>query len=87
MATGSYLQVFVQCPFYKKDNGKNTISCEGIVDYSTCTLTFQNRNDFKIQMETFCFEHYKKCELYRMLIDKYKDELGPDWDDNLGGGQ
>lgn len=87
MATGSFLQVYVECPFYKEDDARRRISCEGIVDDSKITISFLRKRDFDIQMNTFCCEHYKKCEIYRMLMEKYKEDLGPDWDDTLGGGQ
>lgn len=72
--TGSYLQSFVRCPFYKRDDGKRRIVCEGIVDDSSICLIFRYDNLFKRQIRTFCCEHYRKCEVYRMLMEKYKDE-------------
>lgn len=75
MPTGVY-QTSVICPFYKHDNGqKHKITCEGLIDDSCITLTFQKRNDYKIQITTFCCEHYKKCEVYNMLMNaKYPGE-------------
>lgn len=72
--SGSYFQCFVRCPFYKRDDGRRRIVCEGIMDDSSICLTFQFDNLFKRQMETFCCEHYDRCEVYRMLIQKYEDE-------------
>ena len=71
---GSYLKSFAQCPFYKRDDGRRRIVCEGIMDYSTICLTFQYDNLFKRQTETFCCKHYDRCEVYSMLMKKYEDE-------------
>ena len=72
--TGTYLQSFVRCPFYRRDDGKRRIVCEGIIDDSSIYLTFRYDNLFKRQIRTFCCEHYKNCEIYQMLQEKYQDE-------------
>ena len=72
--TGTYLQSFVRCPFYRRDDGKRRIVCEGIIDDSSICLIFRYDNLFKRQIRTFCCEHYKNCEIYQMLQEKYQDE-------------
>ena len=76
MPRGSYMgRVYSQCPFYKYDErSKNKIVCEGIVEDSTVALTYQLRKDYENQLEVFCCEHYKKCEVYRMLMAKYEED-------------
>ena len=74
MPSGSYKQIEVQCPFYKYDDGKRRITCEGLVDKSSLALIYQRRNDYEIQINVFCCEHYKKCEIYRMLMEAKYDE-------------
>jgi predicted metal-binding transcription factor (methanogenesis marker protein 9) len=37
-------------------------------------LTFRRRNDYDTQLGVFCCEHYKKCEIYRMLMENKYDE-------------
>ena len=74
MSSGSFRQVDVQCPFYKHDDGRNRITCEGLVERSSLCLTYHSKNDFLIQFNTFCCEHYKKCEVYGILIEKYQEE-------------
>lgn len=74
MPSGSYKQIEVKCPFYKYDDGKRRITCEGIIDDSSLALIFHNKRDYEIQIDTFCCEHYTKCEVYRMLMDKYDEE-------------
>lgn len=75
MPSGSYLQVFVLCPFYASDDGAHRIVCEGIVDESSLALWFSRRADYETQMSVFCCQHYEKCEIYRMLMEsKYEEE-------------
>ena len=74
MPSGSYLQAYVQCPFYKYDDGKHRITCEGIVDNSTLSLNYNHKKDYKTQITVFCCEHYKNCEVYRLLMEKYQEE-------------
>ena len=73
MASGSYRQVFVRCPFYKWDDGKKRITCEGIVETSSIALIYHNKADYELQLNTFCCEHYDRCEIYRLLAEKYEE--------------
>ena len=74
MSSGSYKQIEVQCPFYKYDDGKQRITCEGLVDNSSLALIYQKRRDYETQMCVFCCEHYKRCEVYRMIMEAKYDE-------------
>ena len=74
MPSGSYKQIEVKCPFYKFDDGKRRITCEGIIEDSSLALIYHNKHDYEVQIDTFCCEHYTKCEVYRMLMDKYDEE-------------
>lgn len=78
MANGSYKgKTDAQCPFYHADLGRHQkrIVCEGIVDKSTLELRFERVKDYKKQLDVFCCEHYKKCEIYTMLmVAKYDEE-------------
>lgn len=74
MSSGSYKQIEVQCPFYKYDDGKQRITCEGLVDNSSLALIYQKRRDYETQMSVFCCEHYKRCEVYRMIMEAKYDE-------------
>ena len=70
--------VRVKCPFYQYDEcvpRKNIkrIICEGIVDASTLALNYRFLRDFRMQLETFCCRYYDRCEIYRMLMEKYED--------------
>lgn len=74
MPSGSYAQAYVQCPFYKRDNGKKSIVCEGIIANSSLVLTYMKRTDYELQLSVYCCKNYKKCEVYQMLMNKYKEE-------------
>lgn len=72
--SGSYIQIFVLCPFYKRDDGKRRIVCEGFVENGNIELAYRLESLFRKQMEVFCCKHYQKCEVYRMLMEKYKED-------------
>lgn len=74
MPSGSFKQVDVLCPFYKYDDGKRRITCEGIIDHSSLVLVYRKRCDYDMQIGAFCCEHYQKCEVYRMLMQKYEED-------------
>ena len=76
MPSGSFkAQINVQCPFFKFDDLKRKrIVCEGIVDKSNLALIYCRRKDYDTQLGVFCSEHYKKCEVYRMLMEAKYDE-------------
>lgn len=73
MSSGSYLQVYVGCPFYRSDDGRRHIVCEGITEDSSITQNFRTKSSFQTQMKVFCCEYYKNCELYNLLMDKYPE--------------
>lgn len=78
MPSGSFKgQADAQCPFFKFDEvKKKRIVCEGIVDESSLALIYFRRKDYEKQLSVFCCEHYKKCEIYRMLMEnKYDEEV------------
>lgn len=78
MPSGSFkAQADVQCPFFKFDEERRKrIVCEGIVDDSSLALIYCRKKDYISQLSVFCCEHYKKCEIYRMLMEnKYDEEV------------
>ena len=70
MPSGSFKgQADAQCPFFKFDEvKKKRIVCEGLVDESSLALIYCRREDYETQLGVFCCEHYKKCEIYRMIM-------------------
>lgn len=76
MSSGSYLQVYVKCPFYSTDNGRSSITCEGIIPDTRVVNLFRHRKEFKIQIETFCCNAYTNCEVHEAIQQKYEEEAG-----------
>ena len=74
MPSGSYKQVHVQCPFYKEDDGQFSITCEGFGNARSLKQRYRKKADYKNQMLAFCCDHYKNCEVYRMLMETKYDE-------------
>lgn len=74
MPSGSFKQADVQCPFYKFDDGKRRITCEGIIDDSSFALIYHRKTDYETQIEVFCCRNYTKCEVYRLLKSKYEED-------------
>lgn len=74
MPSGSFHQVDIQCPFYKFDNGKTRIRCEGFCDGATMEWVFEKPSDYLTQIREFCCNHYSRCEHCRALKGiKYTD--------------
>lgn len=75
MASGSFRQADVLCPFYVTDNGKNIIDCEGLTKGGKLR-TLYKRNDLqRKQMEQFCCcDNYRRCLIYIANQTKYEDD-------------
>lgn len=69
MSGGSMWRSQVECPFYKRDDPTNII-CEGIAEDSWLITRFRYKAGRDQQMRIFCCEHYKNCEIYRMLMEE-----------------
>lgn len=76
MPSGSYkAQHDVQCPFFKFDDGKQKrIVCEGIIDECSLALIYRRKRDYLKQLDAFCCERYKYCEIYQILMKAKYDE-------------
>ena len=74
MSSGSYWQAYVQCPFYRHDDGRQRITCEGVTDDSSLAMLFREKKGYLTQMTVFCCQNYTKCELYRLLMEKYEED-------------
>lgn len=73
MASGSYKQVYVVCPFYKEDDGKRRIVCEGLTDDSIIIQAFKTKEAYERQIDVFCCKECDKCEIYGVLFAKYEE--------------
>lgn len=68
----------VGCPFYQYDECKNRrygyrIVCEGLIPKSSLQNVYEVKDDYLIQLNTFCCKHFDKCEINRMLSKKYEE--------------
>lgn len=73
MASGSYWQVYVQCPFYKQDDGKGRLDCEGVGNACSLSQSFLSKDDFQKWLQELCCQGYHKCRLYRIIMEKYEE--------------
>ena len=75
MSSGSYDQVYVQCPFYLGDDGRMQIRGEGFGNASSLLLIYARTKHYKARMKEKCCDNYQSCEIYRQLMaTKYADE-------------
>ena len=65
----------VRCPFYRFDDNRMSIGCEGVTAESRLTLRFRKRAEWLQQMKLFCECHYECCEIYRVIMEtRFPDE-------------
>lgn len=74
MSLGSWDRVHVECPFYKGDDARQTITCEATVPDCSNKLQFRTRDLRKQHMQLFCCQLYKNCEQYRAVMANYNEE-------------
>ena len=75
MPSGSFKQADVRCPFYQFDDGRRRITCEGLVDNSSLALIYHRKADYEAQINVFCCEYYRNCEVYQMLMANYEGDF------------
>ena len=63
----------MQCPFYKYDDGRRKIVCEGFDDLCLVDVRWRFHAEQVKHMETFCCDRYPNCEVYRMAAQKYEE--------------
>lgn len=75
MASGSFIKVDIGCPFYRCDDGRQSVTCEGVTDGSVIIQRYSRRDDWELQTRIFCCQHWRMCEIYRMLMEnKYEED-------------
>ena len=74
MPSGSFRQADIRCPYYKWGNGKNRISCEGIIPDSQIQNFFRRPTDLAAQVRIVWTGCYEKCEVAAVLEQRYKEE-------------
>lgn len=67
----SYYQIYIKCPFYSADDGKQRISCEGIVEDSSISQYFRTKKGYKNQVQEYCCKDYERCSIHRAIMEKY----------------
>lgn len=77
----SFLDVNAKCPFYKTDDGRAKVICEGI-DTAVCIKLSWHKTDGKgkNEKEEFrkffkekCSSKYEGCPIYRMIMSEKYD--------------
>ena len=73
---GSYRDGKIRCPFFRKEDGRrHKIICEGPGDAVSLSWNFATKDERQRirQMEVFCQDCYRNCEVYQMLNEsKYE---------------
>lgn len=75
MAAGSFVRVYVKCPFYRYDKQDlKKITCEGVAPNSTISQVWKNKKGFATQIEQVCCDNYEECPIYKLLMqEKYPE--------------
>lgn len=69
----SYWKGIVQCPFYKNDDGKSIVRCEGVEGSLNTTLFFRRKKHYQDLISKKCVDNYEDCKVYKMLMTKYEE--------------
>ena len=72
MALSSLWESQIGCPFYRSDE-KRKIVCEGVGEAEAIVLRFRYTQERNKQIRLFCAGCYERCEIFRMVSEKYDD--------------
>lgn len=68
----------ILCPFFRTQD-KLSIGCEGPFEGALLTLRFLSVDDRQRQNQIFCENAYKRCELYRCIMqNRYPERYEED---------
>ena len=71
----SWRQADIKCPFFRNENEKEkSINCEGILNGSVVCSRFRSPKKREKQLRLFCEDEYTRCEIYKAIDVKYRDE-------------
>jgi hypothetical protein len=74
----NYLSAFIKCPYYNNINMKVfSISCKDDTDNHTAFILskiFKNKDALKSNLVEYCYEDYKKCEIYKLIESRIEQE-------------
>ena len=74
MPSGSFVQQAIRCPFYRYDDGKRKVTCEGFREENLVSTRWRTQEDFDRHVGIFCTRMYEHCEIYRMVYEaKYEE--------------
>lgn len=62
-----------KCPFFLRDS-KQSITCEGIICGTEMMFRFDGAADKVVYMQENCFRFDSRCEIARLLQEKYKEK-------------
>lgn len=68
----------VLCPFYQYDEKLHSsykIVCEGPTVDCMLILNYRKKQAFQTQIDVYCCEYYKRCEVYQMLMANYEGDF------------
>ena len=58
----------MRCPFYKYDDGKKRITCEGLTDDSSLALIYHNKTDYEKQISISVPIRPRRCDHLRLRV-------------------
>lgn len=62
-----------QCPFFtmaEQAGAGRRIVCEGPIPGGSLSIYFRKKADFENQVNIFCCDRFKNCEIYRMTVNE-----------------
>ena len=70
-----YVDPYVICPMYKKEssNEERKIYCSGHKKGVYVHIYFKKTASKKFHKKTYCKSDYKKCPLYKSVLEFYKE--------------
>lgn len=74
MASGSYKQADVVCPYYRFDDGGKRISCEGLIKNTVVINRFTRKSKMATHIDMICssMDYAKLCPVAAALEKKYE---------------
>lgn len=68
-------QIYIKCPFYKGDDGKQCmIGCEGLLSDRSTEHFFPNKEEYLSFLMKYCEDKWEKCPFAKSLNqNKYAD--------------
>lgn len=73
----SYVDKYVKCPFYHREESFKII-CEGIDPSTSTVLMFHMQDGLKLFKKSHCYALNSKCPIAKMLYSKYDEVRAED---------